>query len=328
MKSKTTHWKDFEELVAAIEAAAAPRGAIVTCNDHLPDMITGEKRQVDVSIRFRAGTTDILIIIECHDRHRTEDVRWVEEMVMKLRNLAASKIILVSSTGFTQTAKKKAEHYGVDIRELSEIYVADIEDWFLPHGIVHLFRLVEDAQCTVLLTSEPASALEIDANKPLLTHKLVHTPFPAVLFLNFIEMRDPNRFWAVPLDGRKTRMTFEFNGTDPDLVPVPLGVPKPEGSQLRLVQGTNQLDISKLILSFHISYEVAAFALEDGKHHLYGPPGGPKIQHTQFEGKVFGLPALFEHQDIDGNSSATVKFPSGVKLSSTWAGLRRKITKK
>jgi hypothetical protein len=78
------HWQEFEELVAAIEEAAAPRGAVVTRNDHIKDMITGEMRQVDATIRFRAGSTDILILIECRDRDRTEDVRWIEEMVMKL----------------------------------------------------------------------------------------------------------------------------------------------------------------------------------------------------------------------------------------------------
>jgi predicted O-methyltransferase YrrM len=65
MKSKIPYWKDFEELVAAIETMAAPRGAVVACNDHLTDIVTGEKRQVDVSIRFRAGTTEILIILPC-----------------------------------------------------------------------------------------------------------------------------------------------------------------------------------------------------------------------------------------------------------------------
>jgi hypothetical protein len=318
-----THWKQFEELVGAIESVAAPRGAVVKCDDHLPDVITGESRQVDVSIRFRIGTSDVLILIECRDRNRNEDVRWVEEMVMKLRNLAASKIILVSATGFTQAAKVKAEHYGVELRELSELRVAEIEDWFLPDGVVHLFREVEDAKCSVELASEPGKPVQIDASDPCLVHALIHTPFPAVVFLNFLEMRDPKRLWAVPLDGSKSRVSFEFNGTDPDLIPVPLGVPKPEGMHLRLLRGTDELDVTKLTLSLVISYEANAFARGDGKHHVYGAPGTPKVQHSQFEGKVFGLPVTFEHQSTDGQTSATVKFPSGIKLPSTWVGLSR-----
>lgn len=316
-------WREFEELVAAIEEAAAPRGAVVTRNDHLADVITGRMRQVDATIRFRAGSTDILILIECRDKDRTEDVRWVEEMVTKLRGLAASKIILVSSTGFTQPARAKAKHYGVELRELSAINAEEIHNWFLPHGIVHLFRLVEDAHCSVVLDEDQEHPIEIDANQPVLVHKIVHTPFPPVAFLNFIEMTDPKRFWAVPLNGAKTTVTIDLDGSDPNLIPVPLGVQKPERTQLSLLKDGAAHRIAKLTLSFSISYHAAAFAHGDGKHHLYGAPEGVKIQHSQFRGELFGLPVTFEHQATDEGESATVTFPSGLKLPASWIGLRK-----
>src|SRR6266849_3614394 len=316
-------WQEFEELVAAIEEAAAPRAAVVTRNDHLVDIITGEMRQVDATIRFRAGSTDILILSECRERDRTEDVRWIEEMVMKLRGLAASKIILVSSTGFSQPARVKADHYGVDLRELSAINADEIHDWFLPHGIVHLFRLVEDAHCSVALAADREHPIEIDANPPVLLHKIVHTPFPPVAFLNFIEMTDPKRFWTVPLDGSKTPVTIELDGSDPQLIPVPLAVSKPEGAQLALLRDGTAHDIATMRLSFRISYEAAAFAPGDGTHHLYGAPEGAKIQHSQFKGEVFGLPVTFEHQADNEGISASVMFPSGLKLPSTWVGLHK-----
>jgi hypothetical protein len=118
-------------------------------------------------------------------------------------------------------------------------------------------------------------------------------------------------------------VSLEFNGTDPDLIPVPLGVPKPEGSRLRLLLGTAELDVTKLTLSVVISYVANAFARGDGKHHVYGAPGKPNVQHSRFEGRAFGLPVTFEHQSTDGQTSATVKFPSGIRLPSTWVGLSR-----
>lgn len=317
-------WQEFEELVAAIEEAAAPRGAVVTRNDHLPDIITGEARQVDATIRFRAGSTDILILIECRDRDRSEDVRWVEEMVMKLRGLAASKIILVSATGFTQPARAKAKHYGVELRELSAISADEIHEWFLPHGIVHLFRLVEDTRCSVVLADDREHPIEVDPEQPVLVHKLVHAPFPPVAFVNFVEMTDPKRFWAVPLDGSKTGLTLEFDGADPGLMPVPLGVPRPEGALLFLLKGGARHTVERVTLSFHISYHAAAFAHGDGEHHLYGAPDGPKIQHSQFKGEMFGLPVRFDHQVGAQGASASVTFPSGLKLPSTWVGLQKK----
>ena len=312
-------WKTFEELVGGIESIAGPRGAVVTRDDHLRDQITGELRQVDVSIRVRAGTTDILILIECRAHGRTQDVTWVEEMVTKLRNLGVSKIILVSLSGFSAAAKKKAEHYSIDLRELAEIPVDEIEDWFLPHGIVHLFRVVDQAKCSVLLVTNSSTPIEIDAMAPVLVHNLVHTPFPAVALLNFYDMRHPKRLWAVPLDGTKTRLTLDFRGADPDLIPVPLGVPKPEQTQLRLLRDGRQSDVSSLTLSFLVSYEATAFDRSEGRHHTYGAPGGPKIQHSEFDGIALGLPVTFEHQLGDGHLSANVRWPSGLKLPCTWA---------
>jgi hypothetical protein len=229
----------------------------------------------------------------------------------------------VSSNGFTQPARKKAEHYGVELRELAAINAGEIQDWFLPDGIVHLFRLVEDAHCSVFLAADREHPIEIDANQPLLLHKIVHTPFPAVAFLNFIEMTDPKRFWAVPLDGSKTPLTIELDGSDPNLIPVPLGVPKPEGVQLALLRDGTPHAIATVRLTFQISYEAAAFAPGDGRHHLYGAPEGKKIQHSQFKGRVFGLPVTFEHQADEECVSATAEFPSGIKLPSTWVGLQK-----
>lgn len=57
-------WKDFEQLVARIEKDAGPFGLVVTSPDRILCKITGRKREVDVSIRGRAGTTNILITIE------------------------------------------------------------------------------------------------------------------------------------------------------------------------------------------------------------------------------------------------------------------------
>ena len=159
-------WQEFEELVAAIEEAAAPRGARVTRNDHLADIITGEMRQVDATIRFRAGSTDILILIECRDRDRTEDVRWIEGDGNEAEGTRRIKNHSCVLNRFTQPARAKAEHYGVDLRELAAINADEIDDWFLPHGIVHLFRLVEDTQCSVVLAADREHPIEIDANQP------------------------------------------------------------------------------------------------------------------------------------------------------------------
>src|SRR5574339_176153 len=59
-----TDWKEVQALVARIEHLAAPKGAKVKSPDRIRDKVTGQLRDVDASIRYRVGTTEILIAIE------------------------------------------------------------------------------------------------------------------------------------------------------------------------------------------------------------------------------------------------------------------------
>ena len=99
-------WKEFEQLVARIEKDAGPLGLIVRSPDKILCKITGRKREVDVSIRSRAGTTDLLVTIECRRRHPKQDVTWIEQLATKRDAIGASCTIRVSSSGFTPTRRR------------------------------------------------------------------------------------------------------------------------------------------------------------------------------------------------------------------------------
>ncbi len=308
-------WRSFERLVTLIESEAAPRGAVVKSPDHIPDIDTGQPREVDASIRFRAGTIDILVVIECRRRKEKDDVTWIEQLATKREKVGAAKIIAVSAAGFTKPAIISAKRYGIELRELSNIKPEDLDDWFLPHGICHLFRSVEDVQCIVHFLS--SSVETIDAHRPLFRHELVHGKFPAVVLLSFAELKYPKRFWALPLDGTKTRLTFNIDGTDCDLIPVPLGVPAPDNMGLKIVLEHGVFKVSNVELSALISYEAAVFERENGEHHVYRAPEGNTVSHSSFKGQIFDLPVNFDHQEnADGSKSSSATFPSGVRLSS------------
>ncbi len=133
-------------------------------------------------------------------------------------------------------------------------------------------------------------------------------------------MKDPRRFWAVLLDGTKTRIAFDLDGTAADLVPAPPGVHRPKGSQLVLMEGVDAQVVESLRLSADISYEAAVFDRAEGEHHVYGLPNGPSIQHSGFSGEIFGLPVKLDHQTReDGSQTSSVEWPSGVRLPSQWA---------
>ncbi len=142
----TSHWREFEKLVSRIEQAMAPTGASVKSPDRIPDKVTGELREVDVSIRYKIGTTPVLITIECRDRSSTEDVRWIEEIAEKKRSIGASITVAVSSFAFTKPAISKAASLGIEIRTLADMTAEDFIKWLRFQNVVlsaHKWSLVE-----------------------------------------------------------------------------------------------------------------------------------------------------------------------------------------
>ena len=112
-----------------MEQALAPRDAEVKAPDRVLDKISGEVREIDATIRYRVGSAEILIMIECRERSRPADVLWIEQLHTKQLAIGAQKCIAVSSRGFSKSATKKADHYGIDLRKLQAISNDDILSW-------------------------------------------------------------------------------------------------------------------------------------------------------------------------------------------------------
>ncbi len=77
-------------------------------------------------MRAKVGTSTVLITIECRKRRAKQDVTWIEQLAAKKANIGAARTIAVSSTGFSAEAEMVARHYGIDLRNLSEVSVAEI----------------------------------------------------------------------------------------------------------------------------------------------------------------------------------------------------------
>ncbi len=131
----TSAWRQFEKLIAQIESAMAPSGAVIKSPDRISDNLTGEAREVDASIRYKVGTVPILITIECRDRSGVDDVRWIEQLVEKKRSIGASITVAVSSSGFTEPAIKKAALSGIEIRTLTDASASDFVKWLQTQNI-------------------------------------------------------------------------------------------------------------------------------------------------------------------------------------------------
>jgi len=129
-------WREFEKLIARIEKAMAPSGAIVKTPDRVLDKTTGSPREVDATIRYQVGTCPILITIECRDRTSIEDVTWIEQLVEKRRSIGASITVAVSSSGFTAPAITKAMASGIEVRTLTDTTADDFVKWLRFQNVV------------------------------------------------------------------------------------------------------------------------------------------------------------------------------------------------
>lgn len=129
-------WREFERFVTKIEGAMAPAGAVVKSPDRIPDNVTGELREVDASIRYKVGTSPVLITIECRNRSSVEDVRWIEQIAEKKRSVGASITLAVSSSGFSEPAIRKGSVTGIEIRTLTDATAEDFVRWLAVQDVV------------------------------------------------------------------------------------------------------------------------------------------------------------------------------------------------
>ena len=124
----TPEWRALEQMVARLERVLG-EDADIKSPDHIPDVHTGRKREVDVSIRIKAGSTPILVIIECRKRKKVSDVTWIEQVAQKRSSVGADKAVVIGE--LSKEAKLKAAALQIAVRALDETSEAElIANWF------------------------------------------------------------------------------------------------------------------------------------------------------------------------------------------------------
>ncbi len=101
----------FQQVVTIIHQHMAGE-ATVEESAMLPHRVTGELREVDVVVRARVAGHEVLVAVEATAAGRRADARWVEGLVAKHNDLPASKLVLVSESGFTKQARRLADAKG------------------------------------------------------------------------------------------------------------------------------------------------------------------------------------------------------------------------
>jgi hypothetical protein len=142
-------------LVSRIERWLAPTGATIKSPDHIPEIASGELREVDVSIRHVVGSAEILITVECRDRSKKQGKDWIQELAAKRELIGAAKTIAVSSSGFSKTVFELARRYGIELRTIESVTQQELEAWVRSYEIVIFGTYIDFLSLKIKLDREP-----------------------------------------------------------------------------------------------------------------------------------------------------------------------------
>jgi hypothetical protein len=119
--------KQLERLIAAVEKTLAEANPTIEapCR-RLFDRDTGNRREHDIVITWEHAHHKLVMAIECRDRSRPVGVPDVEAFADKCAATGVDKGVIVSATGFRQTAITKAQSRSILCMTLSE---AEDFDW-------------------------------------------------------------------------------------------------------------------------------------------------------------------------------------------------------
>jgi hypothetical protein len=118
--------RDLELLVARLETVLNGTGVVVKSPERIA--VKSGTREVDVTVRFHAGSVPVLIAFECRDRSRTQDVEWIEQLAGKKTTIGATAMVAVSSSGFSEQAVAVAKERGVEVRAIDAIELEDFDN--------------------------------------------------------------------------------------------------------------------------------------------------------------------------------------------------------
>ncbi len=118
--------REWEILVAQLETLFAGPGFEVRSPDNVRSKRTGNVEKVDVTVRGKVGSQDILIAFECRDRDDHQGKDWLQQLATRKQDIGASELVAVSRDGFTADAEREAAAYGIPLRTLTRLQPAEL----------------------------------------------------------------------------------------------------------------------------------------------------------------------------------------------------------
>lgn len=168
--------RSLEKLVEQLEKILADQGNIfIESPKKLLDKENGEYREHDVVLTIKEHHHQVMIAIECRDRSRPITVNQVEGFWAKCQHTGINQGIIVSSNGFSKTARSKAAKLGIRCLALEEV---SSFNWLLPKGITSFQRQIKNTNWTMIteniIEEIPSNFSLVDDHGNLLTAEILN----------------------------------------------------------------------------------------------------------------------------------------------------------
>jgi restriction endonuclease len=310
----------LEQLVAELERVLGPTDVVIQSPEYIVGRNTGQRREVDVSLRTKIGSSDLFVMIECRDRGGKQSATWIEQIVSKQEDVGANKAVAVCPAGFTRGARQLAEAKGIDLRTIASVTDAEVFAWLLLETVRYRDWNMEYRTIKFGVDGdwefEPGVAESLNASNaglvPVLVRRSdgnavsVHDVFNTVSMDELLAELEPDKHHAVTvaIDVQGDPPPYQIR-TDDGLVDLEgLAV----GGFLSYTQG--QLPISRRYeyvdesgslvqtAEVEVAYKGARVvfglnATPDKKRHsvtvMRGPDSGPDVIHIQTSGLYQGV---------------------------------------
>lgn len=157
MGIKDLSGKRLERLVAMLEGAfASTNASIESPSRQLIDRDTGKSREHDVLITWDHGHHRIITAIECRDRSRPVGVPEVEAFADKCTATGVHSGVIVSATGFRNSARAKAAARSITCMDLGEV---ERFDWLAMEEFVGYERKFGNIDARIMFNAAQPDAL-------------------------------------------------------------------------------------------------------------------------------------------------------------------------
>lgn len=214
--------RSTERVVEALESVLVAGAAEITSPGRLFDEKAGELREFDVVLTVKIGHHEFVTCIEVRARSRRLGTPAVEAFITKTADVHASKKVIVSTSGFTKPALRKAKAHGIRCLSLESV---ENDPHCLVHDLVNIKPTLNGWVVTVQLvdSEEYAAALGVTRDElKRMPFRLVDSndgdvPAERVARQAWGDLRRTPQFMMVS-GSRKHRVLLPVDNADPVFV--------------------------------------------------------------------------------------------------------------